>query len=91
MESERRNGILLQTQPISLRRRVYDRGLRSLLYLSAALTVALLVFLIGYIFVRGLPHVSWGLLSTKPSYLKDTIGILPNILNTVYVLSLIHI
>ena len=56
----------MQTQPISLRRRVYDRGLRSLLYLSAALTVALLVFLIGYIFVRGLPHVSWGLLSTKP-------------------------
>ena len=77
----------MQTQPISLRRRVYDRGLRSLLYLSAALTVALLVFLIGYIFVRGLPHVSWQLLSTKPSYLKDTIGILPNILNTVYVVA----
>lgn len=77
----------MQTQPISLRRRVYDRGLRSLLYLSAALTVALLVFLIGYIFVRGLPHVSWELLSTKPSYLKDTIGILPNILNTVYVVA----
>lgn len=77
----------MQTQPISLRRRVYDRGLRSLLYLSAALTVALLVFLIGYIFVRGLPHVTWGLLSTKPSYLKDTIGILPNILNTVYVVA----
>ncbi|BDF71743.1 phosphate transport system permease protein PstA [Oscillospiraceae bacterium] len=87
MESERRNGILMQTESISLRRRVYDRGLRSLLYLSAALTVALLVFLIGYIFVRGLPHVSWGLLSTKPSYLKDTIGILPNILNTVYVVA----
>lgn len=77
----------MQTESISLRRRVYDRGLRSLLYLSAALTVALLVFLIGYIFVRGLPHVSWGLLSTKPSYLKDTIGILPNILNTVYVVA----
>lgn len=77
----------MQTQPITLRRRVYDRGLRSLLYLSAALTVALLVFLIGYIFVRGLPHVSWQLLSTKPSYLKDTIGILPNILNTVYVVA----
>lgn len=77
----------MQMEPISLRRRVYDRGLRSLLYLSAALTVALLVFLIGYIFVRGLPHVTWGLLSTKPSYLKDTIGILPNILNTVYVVA----
>ena len=77
----------MQTQSISLRRRIYDRGLRSLLYLSAALTVALLVFLIGYIFARGLPHVSWGLLSTKPSYLKDTIGILPNILNTVYVVA----
>lgn len=75
----------MQMEGMSGRRRFYDKGLRALLYLCAAITVALLLFLIGYIFVRGLPHVSWQLLSTKPSYLSDTIGILPNILNTVYV------
>lgn len=77
----------MHMEPMSLRRRVYDRGLRVLLWLSAALTAALLLFLIGTIFARGLPHVSWDLLSTKPSYLRDTIGILPNILNTVYVVA----
>lgn len=69
----------------SARRRLYDRALRFLLYFCAALTVALLLFLIGYIFYRGIPYVTWELLSTKPSYLRDTIGILPNILNTVYI------
>ena len=55
------------------------------LYLCAGLTCALLVFLIGYTFFRGLGNITWELLSTKPSYLKDTIGILPNILNTIYI------
>ena len=45
-----------------------------------------LVVLIGYIFVRGLPHITGQLLSTAPSVLKDTIGILPNILNTLYII-----
>ena len=45
---------------------------------------ALLVFIIGYVFVRGLPHVSWSFLTTETSYIKDTIGILPHITNTVY-------
>ena len=64
-------------QPLSGRRRAYDRTLRFLLYFCAALTCALLVFIIGYIFVRGLPHVTWEFLSTEPSYINDTIGILP--------------
>ena len=72
-------------QPLSGRRRAYDRTLRFLLYFCAALTCALLVFIIGYIFVRGLPHVTWEFLSTEPSYINDTIGILPNIANTVYI------
>ena len=52
--------------------------------LHAALTCALLLFIIGYIFFKGLPYVTWQFLSTQPSFIKDTIGILPNILNTVY-------
>ena len=71
-------------QPLSGRRKAYDRVLRFLLYFCAALTCALLIFIIGYIFIQGLPHISWPFLSTEPSFIQDTIGILPNILNTVY-------
>ena len=77
----------MEMKPLSGRRRAYDRILKTLLALSALATCALLVFLIAYIFIRGLPHVTWELLSTKPSYLKDTIGILPNIVNTVFLVS----
>ncbi len=74
----------MKMQSLSGRRKVYNRTLRVLLYFCAFLTCALLLFIIGYIFIKGLPHVTWQLLSTKPSYINDTIGILPNILNTVY-------
>lgn len=73
-------------QELSFRRRVYDRGLRALLWLCAGLTCALLAFLIGYIFYRGLGGITWQLLTTQTSYIKDTIGILPNILNTLYII-----
>lgn len=72
-------------KPLSGKRKAYDRTLRFLLYFCAALTCALLVFVIGYIFINGLPHISWEFLTTETSYIKDTIGILPNILNTVYI------
>lgn len=72
-------------QPLSGKRKAYDRILRFLLYFCAILTCALLVFVIGYIFIKGLPNITWDFLSSSPSYIKDTIGILPNILNTVYI------
>ena len=71
---------------LSPRRRIYDRGLRILLWICAGITCALLIFLIGYIFYRGLGNISWELLSSQTSYLKNTIGILPNILNTLYII-----
>ena len=74
-------------QKLSPRRRLYDRGLRALLWVCAGVTCALLVFLIGYIFYRGLGNLSWQLLTTQTSYIKDTIGILPNILNTLYIIA----
>ena len=73
-------------QKLSPRRRLYDKGLRTLLWLCAGITFALLVFLIGYIFYRGLGNITWELLTTQTSYIKDTIGILPNILNTLYII-----
>ena len=69
-------------------RRAYDRSLRTLLYVCAGITVALLVFLIGYIFYRGLSNISWSLLTSQTSYISDTIGILPNFLNTLYIILL---
>ena len=77
----------MELQTLSGARKAYDRTLRFLLYFSAFLTCALLLFIIGYIFIKGLPHVTWELLSTKPSYIRDTIGILPNILNTVFIVA----
>ena len=70
----------------SAKRRAYDVFFRTIVYLSAAVTVGLLVVLIGYVMVRGLPHVTWQLLSTAPSAIKGTIGILPNIQNSLYII-----
>ena len=75
----------MDMEKLSGARKLYDKTLRCLLYLCAFLTCALLVFMSGYIFYRGLPHVTWNLISTKPSYLSDNIGILPDILNTLYI------
>ena len=58
----------------------------ALLVLAAVLTAALVVFMIVYVLSKGLPYVTWHLLSTKPSYVSGTIGILPDICNTVQIL-----
>lgn len=71
---------------ISTKRLVRGAVLRGLMYFAAALTTVLLAAIIGYIFYRGVPYVTWNLLSTKPSLLDDNIGILPNILNTLYII-----
>ena len=69
---------------LPLRRRIYTGTMRSLMYISAGLTAALVLFLIGYVLLKGVPNISWELLSTAPSYLEERIGILPDILNTLY-------
>ena len=67
----------------SARRRAWGAVMRGLMVLCAALTCALAVFLIIYVLAKGIPHLSWELLRTKPSYLDGTIGILPDIISTV--------
>lgn len=69
-----------------VRRKVYGAVMRGLMYLSAGATCALVLFLIGYVLIKGVPNITWKLLSTKPSYLANTIGILPDILNTIYII-----
>lgn len=70
----------------STKRKLRNGAVKALLYMAASLTGALLAFLIGYIFYRGIPHLSWELISTQSSYIRNSIGILPNILHTVYII-----
>ena len=69
---------------LSMKRRVYRITMRTLMVAATALTCSLMLFLIGYVLIKGVPHLSWELISTKPSYISERIGILPDILNTLY-------
>lgn len=68
------------------KRKIWNDAVKAALYAAAFLTGALLVGIIGFIVVRGVPFLTWELLTTQTSYIRDTIGILPNILNTVYII-----
>ena len=71
---------------VSVKRKIYAVLMRALMYLSILTVCGLALFLIGYVLAAGLPNISWELLSTKPSYLSGNIGILPDILNTIYII-----
>ena len=73
---------------LPLRRRAFAILCKTGMYFAAGITAALLVFLIGYIFVKGLPNITWELLTTASSTLKGTTGILPNLVNTLYIIVL---
>ena len=73
----------MDKREFSARRRIWGGTMRGLMVLCAAVTCALAVFLIVYVLVKGVPNLSWQLLSTKPSYLDGSIGILPDIITTV--------
>ena len=68
------------------KRNAYIWTMRFLMWLAAGITAVLTLFLLGYVLVKGLPNITWELLSTKPSYLWGTVGILPDILNTLYII-----
>ena len=70
---------------LTKKRKGYELRMRALMLISVGLTAGLVLFLLIYVLVRGLPNVTWELLSTSPSYLSDRIGILPDVLNTVYI------
>ena len=75
----------MKKKAISGGRKAYILTMRVLMGAAAVITAALVLFLIAYVLIKGLPNVSWTLLSTAPSYLSDRIGILPDILNTLYI------
>ena len=76
----------MKKSQLSPRRRFFNAGMTVLLILSALLICALLLFLIGYICYKGIPGISWQFLTTAESVLKGTVGILPAIYNTLYVI-----
>lgn len=71
---------------VSNGRKAYIGIMKGMMALSVAITCGLALFLIIYVLYKGLPNITWELLSTKPSVLDDRIGILPDILNTIYII-----
>ena len=69
----------------SASRRAYITLMRTLMLAAAVLTCALVLGMMGYILGNGLPNITWEMLSTAPSYLANRIGILPDILSTLYI------
>ncbi len=69
---------------VGTKRKIYIRAMQALMGACVGITALLVLLLIGYVLARGLPNITWELLSTKPSYLAGRIGILPDILNTLY-------
>ena len=72
-------------QSLSTKRKNFELLMKALMLLSVGLTALLVLFLLMYVCMRGLPNITWELLSTKPSYLTERSGILPDILNTLYI------
>lgn len=71
---------------VSKARKAYIALLKGLMFLSVGITVAVVLTLIVYVLVKGIPEITWELLSTEPSYITEKIGILPDIVNTVYII-----
>ena len=71
--------------PLPLRRRLYGGVCRFLMFFCTLLTGALTLFLIVFVLIKGLPHLSLSFLTTAPSYLSGRVGILPDLLNTLYI------
>lgn len=70
---------------ISAKRKAFTALLKILMGISVSITCIIVLFIVGYVFYKGVPNISWEMLSTGPSYLSGKIGILPDILNTVYI------
>ena len=68
-----------------MKRKAYIWIMKILMWISLAITCGLVIFVIGFVLYKGVPNITWKLLTTKPSYLTKNIGILPDILNTFYI------
>ena len=71
---------------VSTKRKIKCGILNGLMYCAVGIICLILLGIIGYILYRGIGNISAELLTTKPSLIRETVGILPNILNTVYII-----
>ncbi len=85
-KSQFQTGAVFAPSRNAFQRKMYASLMKGMMYLCTGLTVSLVFFLIGYILIESIPHFSWQIISTKPSYLTRSIGVLPDILNTVYII-----
>ena len=76
----------MEKRKISGRRRAFVGVLKGLMFFCCGLTAAIVIAIILYVLIKGIPNITWELLSTSPSFLKGTTGILPDILNTLYII-----
>lgn len=78
-------GLKMNTEKIKQKRKNYEAAMKILMYASTLLTGLLVIFLLSYVLMKGIPNLSMEFLTTKPSYITEKIGILPDVLNTVYI------
>ena len=60
--------------------------MQALVRIASVAVCLLVIFMTGYVLIKGIPNISWELISSSPSYLSDRAGILPDILNTLYII-----
>ena len=60
--------------------------LRILVYLATIITVGALLFVVGYILVKGIPNLSWKLFEWK--YTTENLSLMPALLNTILMTAL---
>lgn len=70
---------------VKQKRKAYEMTMKILMLVSTLLTGLLVIFLLSYVLMKGIPNLSIEFLTTKPSYITEKIGILPDVLNTVYI------
>ena len=78
-------GLKMNTEKIKQKRKNYEAAMKILMYASTLLTGLLVIFLLSYVLMKGIPNLSMEFLTTKPSYITEKTGILPDVLNTVYI------
>lgn len=86
MENTKAISVSAENRKVSSGRKTYIFAMKLLIAISVTFTCAITLFIIGYVLFKGIPNISWELLSASPSYLSGKIGILPDILNTLYIL-----
>ena len=68
------------------KRKIYGVVMQALVRIASVAVCLLVIFMTGYVLIKGIPNISWELISSSPSYLSDRVGILPDILNTLYII-----